>query len=194
MRREFHQGRENPRPGDNFKGALTYYLHDKKTLETAERVSFVEMGNLVTTDPYEAWREMMVTAEAADQLKSRAGLKPGGRKNTQPVYCFSINWHPDDRPSIDHQRQTALDCLRFMELTDHQYVIVRPRRYGHPNVHITVNMIHPETGRSLQPLQGPIQARQMVRHLRSHHGRHPFARAQGEIRGARSGDWNRRSG
>ena len=97
----FTKGAKTRGRGTSFKGALTYYLHDKKTLETAERVSFVEMGNPVTTDPDEAWREMMVTAEAADQLKFRAGVKPGGRKNTQPVYCFSINWHPDDRPSID---------------------------------------------------------------------------------------------
>ena len=134
--------------GTSFKGALTYYLHDKDTLDTAERVSFVEMGNLVTKDPREAWREMMVTAEAAPQLKARAGVKTSGRKNTQPVYCFSINWHPDDHPSVDHMRETALDCLRFMELTEYQYVIVGHNDTAHPNVHITVNMIHPETGRS----------------------------------------------
>ena len=71
----FNKGAKTRGRGTSFKGALTYYLHDKNTLETAERVSFVDMRNLVTNDPYEAWREMMVTAEAADQLKSRAGVK-----------------------------------------------------------------------------------------------------------------------
>src|SRR5258707_3153176 len=33
------------------KGALTYYLHDKDTLDTAHRVGFVEMLNLCTDDP-----------------------------------------------------------------------------------------------------------------------------------------------
>lgn len=144
----FTKGAKTRGRGTSFKGALTYYLHDKDTLDTAERVSFVEMGNLVTDDPHEAWREMMVTAEAADQLKARAGIKSSGRKNKQPVYCFSINWHPDDRRSIEHMRATALDCLRFMGLTEHQYVVVGHNDTAHPNVHITVNMIHPETGRS----------------------------------------------
>ena len=57
--------------GKSFKGALDYYLHDKGTMETAQRVGFVHMLNLVTKDPYQAWREMMVTAESADQLKAR---------------------------------------------------------------------------------------------------------------------------
>ena len=144
----FTKGAKTRGRGTSFKGALTYYLHDKGTTETSHRVSFVEMGNLVTKDPRQAWREMMATAEAAGQLKALAGVKAGGQKNKQPVYCFSINWHPDDRPSVEHQRQTALDCLRFMELTEHQYVIVGHTDTGHPNVHITVNMIHPETGRS----------------------------------------------
>ena len=72
----FTKGAKTRGRGTSFKGALTYYLHDKGTTETAERVSFVEMGNLVTKDPCQAWREMMVTAEAADQLKAAAGLKP----------------------------------------------------------------------------------------------------------------------
>jgi hypothetical protein len=144
----FNKGAKTRGRGTSFKGALTYYLHDKDTPDTAERVSFVEMGNIVTDDPYEAWREMMVTAEAADQLKARAGVKASGQKNRQPVYCFSINWHPEDHPSVDHQRETALDCLRFMGLMDHQYVIVGHADTDHANVHITINMIHPDTGRS----------------------------------------------
>jgi hypothetical protein len=144
----FNKGAKTRGRGTSFKGALTYYLHDKGTLDTSERVSFVEMGNLVTDDPYQAWREMMVTAEAANQLKARAGIKTSGQKNKQPVYCFSINWHPDDHPSVEHMRETALDCLRFMKLTEYQYVIVGHDDTDHPNVHITVNMVHPETGRS----------------------------------------------
>ncbi len=45
-------------------------------------------------------------------------------------------------------RQTALDCLRFMELTEHQSVIVGHQDTDHPHAHVTVNMIHPDTGES----------------------------------------------
>jgi len=144
----FNKGAKTRGRGTSFKGALTYYLHDKNTLETSERVSFVYMQNLVTNDPEEAWREMMVTAEAADQLKALAGVRASGQKNTQPVYCFSLNWHPDDHPSIAHMEESVLDCIRFMELSEYQVVAVGHDDTDHPNVHITVNMIHPETGRS----------------------------------------------
>jgi hypothetical protein len=124
------------------------YLHDKDTLETRQRVGFVHLRNLVTDDPADTWREMMVTAESAGRLKAEAGIKPGGKKNEQPVYVFSIEWHPDDRPTRQHMLMTAVDVLRFMKMEEHQAVIVEHTDTRHPHVHITVNMIHPETERS----------------------------------------------
>ena len=107
------------------------------------------MLNLFTDDPHTAWREMMVTAEAGDDLKRRAGLSLAGRKNDKPVYCFSLEWHPDDRPTADHMRQSALEVLKMLDMQDHQAVIVQHTDTAHPHVHILVNMIHPETGRSV---------------------------------------------
>ena len=69
----FNKGAKTKGRGTSFKGALTYYLHDKDTLETAHRVGFVEMLNLFTDDPHTAWREMMVTCDAAPELKRRGG-------------------------------------------------------------------------------------------------------------------------
>ena len=144
----FNKGAKTKGRGTSFKGALTYYLHDKDTLETAHRVGFVEILNMFTDDPYETWREMMVTAEAGDALKKRAGLSLAGRKNEKPVYCFSLEWHPDDRPTADHMRQSAHDVLTMLNMQDHQAVIVQHTDTAHPHVHILVNMIHPVTGRS----------------------------------------------
>jgi hypothetical protein len=145
----FNKGAKTKGRGTSFKGALTYYLHDKDTLETAHRVGFVEILNMFTDDPHETWREMMVTAEAGDALKKRAGLSLAGRKNEKPVYCFSLEWHPDDRPTADHMRQSAHDVLTMLNMQDHQAVIVQHTDTAHPHVHILVNMIHPVTGRSV---------------------------------------------
>lgn len=135
--------------GTSFKGALDYYLHDKGTKQTAERVGFVHTLNIVTKGPYQAWREMMVTAESADQLKVESGRRPSPKKNTQPVYCFSLNWHPDDHPAKAHMLETALDAIKLLGAEDRQVVIVEHTDEPHPHVHITINMIHPETGMSL---------------------------------------------
>jgi hypothetical protein len=135
--------------GTSFKGALDYYLHDKDTMETAERVGFVHMLNLVTDDPYDAWREMMLTAESADRLKRESGHAPAKKKNEQPVYCFSIEWHPDDHPTKKHMLETALDVVGLLKMEEHQIVIVEHLDEPHPHLHFTVNMMHPETGMSL---------------------------------------------
>ena len=135
--------------GKSFRGALDYYLHDKGTMETAQRVGFVHMLNLVTKDPYQAWREMMVTAESADSLKLESGRRPSPKKNEQPVYCFSLNWHPDDHPAKQHMLEIALEAVKILKAEERQVVIVEHLDEPHPHVHITINMIHPETGMSL---------------------------------------------
>ena len=145
----FNKGDKTKGRGTSFKGALLYYLRDKDQADTAERVGFVEMLNLFTDDPHTAWREMMATAEAGDDLKRAAGLSLAGRKNDKPVYCFSLEWHPDDRPTADHMRQSALEVLKMLNMEDHQAVIVQHTDTAHPHVHVLVNMIHPETGRSV---------------------------------------------
>lgn len=177
----FNKGDKTHGRGTSFKGALTYYLHDKSTTQTAERVGFTHMVNLVTDDPYDAWREMMVTAESSDQLKRNAGISLSGAKNEQPVYCFSIEWHPDDHPTKEHMLETALDVLKFMKMHEHQAVIVEHTDTPHPHVHITVNMIHPENGPERQPVEGRVQARQMVRQLRTEDGRDPLAGAPRQV-------------
>ena len=73
----WNKGAKTKGRGTSFKGALLYYLHDKERATTAERVGFVELINLATDDPHGAWREMMATAEAADELKRRAGVRQG---------------------------------------------------------------------------------------------------------------------
>ena len=142
----FNKGAKTKGRGTSFKGALTYYLHDKDTLETAHRVGFVEMVNLFTDDPHETWREMMVTAEAAPELKRRGGSSPGGNKLKKPVYAISIEWHPDDKPSKKHMRETAHEVLKLLGLQDHQAVIVQHTDQPHAHIHICVNLVHPETG------------------------------------------------
>lgn len=143
----FAKGKRTKGRGTSFRGALLYYLHDKGAT-TSKRVGFVEMVNLFGTDPHLAWREMMATVNAAAELKARAGLKASGRKNTQPVYCFALAWHPLQTPDRDHMVATAKDALRVLGIEAHQAVIVQHVDEPHPHVHIMVNMIHPETGRS----------------------------------------------
>jgi hypothetical protein len=70
--------------GRSFKGAALYYLHDKRQIGeavrlTTGRVAWAETVNLPTRDPERAWKIMAHTALAQAHLKAAAGIKATGR-------------------------------------------------------------------------------------------------------------------
>ncbi len=142
------KGRKTRGRGTSFKGALDYALHDKRAA-TKDRIGFVELVNLATDNPDRAWSEMMALCEAADDLKRRAGVKATGRKLEQPVYAFTLNWHEEDRPDADHMREVAFEALRALGMERQQVVIIEHTDRPHRHVHIIVNLIDPETGRTV---------------------------------------------
>jgi Relaxase/Mobilisation nuclease domain len=141
------KGRKTRGRGTSFKGALVYALHDKDAA-TKDRVGFVELRNLATDNPDRAWSEMMALCEAADDLKRRAGGKATGRKLTQPVYAFTLNWHEDDRPDAAHMKDTALDALKALGMDGLQAVIIEHTDRPHRHVHVIVNLVDPDTGKA----------------------------------------------
>ncbi len=144
--------------GRSFKGAAAYYLHDKaadpetpKHLKptTDDRVAFIATRNLVFDDPRQATAEMIRTAYAQNELKRANGISLAGRKCTEPVKTLSLSWHPDEKPSPDQMIETADRYLRHMGWHEHQALIIGHDDTAHPHVHISVNRVHPETGRVL---------------------------------------------
>jgi hypothetical protein len=139
--------------GRSFKGAFAYYAHDKRREGeaerlTSERVAWTHTINLATDDPERAWRIMAHTAMRQDELKAAAGGKKTGRKLTQPVYAYSLAWHPEQRPTKDHMLSTALDSLKAQELEGYQAVILCHSDEPQQHVHVIVNRVHPETGKA----------------------------------------------
>lgn len=146
------------RNGRSFRGAALYYLHDKaadKDLPreqkptSDDRVAFIDTRNLVHDDPEAAIDEMWATADAQAHLKREAGLKPGGRKCTEPVKTLSLSWHPSERPGADEMIAAADRFLERMGWQEHQAVYIGHSDTAHPHIHIILNRVHPETGRVL---------------------------------------------
>ena len=107
----FNKGAKTKGRGTSFKGALTYYLHDKDTLETAHRVGFVEMLNLFTDDPHDAWREMMVTADAAPRAETpRRPLTWRKQERTSPSMPSRSNGTRTTGPPKTHARRPRMTC------------------------------------------------------------------------------------
>ena len=144
--------------GGSFRGAGLYYLHDKAAdravdralkPKTDERVWFTDTRNCVETDPERALNEMWQTAEDQNVLKREAGVRTSGRACENPVKTISLSWHPDHRVTPEHMIQTADAFLKHMGWHDHQAVYVAHRDTKHPHIHIILNRVHPETGRTL---------------------------------------------
>lgn len=144
--------------GGSFRGAGLYYLHDKaadKTLDkhlkpdSDERVWFTDTRNCLNTDPERALDEMWRTAEDQAYLKMQAGVKRGGRPCEDPVKTLSMSWHKDDAPTPEHMVECADAFLKHMGWDSHQAVYVGHNDTGHRHVHIILNRINPENGRTL---------------------------------------------
>lgn len=149
--------------GHSFKGAMAYYLTDKRQEgqsqhpNTAERVDWTETRNLMTDGPHTATRIMIATAEQADELKKAAGVKNTGRKATGgPVFSFSLAWHPSEAGQIDRAEmvKAADHAIKTLGLDHLQAVIIAHRDTAHPHVHVVVNRVDPNTGKT-QPIRKP---------------------------------------
>ena len=144
--------------GRSFRGAGAYHLHDKPTASdprprTALRVAFTATRNLANEDPRAALDEMWRTAEDAAHLKASSGAARQGRKNDTPVKTISLAWAPGQNPSREDMIAAADGFLHAMGWHGHQAVYAAHNDTAHPHLHIILNRVHPETGRTLNDWQ-----------------------------------------
>ena len=91
------------------------------------------------------WR----TAEDQAYLKMQAGVKRGGRVCEDPVKTLSLSWHKDDPPSPEHMIESADAFLKHMGWDGHQAVLVGHNDTEHRHIHIILNRVNPENGRTI---------------------------------------------
>lgn len=141
--------------GKSFKGAMAYYLHDKRTHwtdrhpTTSLRVAWVEVRNIFTDKPDIATRIMIATAQLATVLKRRAGVKLSGRKSVDCVYSYSLSWHPRDASFLTRETmvRAADESLLVLGASHLQAMIVCHTDEPHPHLHVIVNRVDPENGK-----------------------------------------------
>lgn len=144
--------------GKSFRGAARYYFHDKPTEgdkkpRTSERVAWTATRNTCNIDPELAIDEMWKTAFDRDYLKMVSGELLTGRKMTNPVKTVSLSWAPHQEPTREQMQEAADDFLRHMGWQEHEAVYVAHDDTPHAHVHIILNRVHPENGRTLNDWQ-----------------------------------------
>ena len=156
-------------PGASFKGAMNYFLHDKKEpgetqhRTSSDRVEWTSMRNLATDRTDVATAIMISTAKDANRLKQQAGVKATGRKAKAPVKTFALSWHPDEAASLDRaeMERAANQALKTIGMERHQAIIICHNDTRHPHVHVVVNRVNPENGKLATC--GPNQTRALDR-------------------------------
>ena len=137
--------------GTSFKGAASYYLHDKRKpgepgCFTSVRISWIVTTNLPTDNPERGWKIMAHTALAAQELKAAIGAKTTGRKLTKPVFAYSLSWHPGQNPTKEEMLEAARASLKVLGLQENEALIICHNDEPHAHIHILANRVHPETG------------------------------------------------
>ena len=117
--------------GSDFGGVLRYVLDEEKGVEIIhqQELLFGPDERALFLD------EMRLCAEQ-------------NMRCTKPVYHLSLSWAPEDRPTTEQVAATARRFLRDLGLQEHQAVVVRHRDTAHAHVHIVVNRVHPDTGKT----------------------------------------------
>ncbi|MEJ2118979.1 MAG: relaxase/mobilization nuclease domain-containing protein, partial [Alphaproteobacteria bacterium] len=165
--------------GGSFTGAGKYYLHDKaadKTLDshlkpkTDERVWFADTRNCFAQEPERAFLEMWRVAEDQQWLKRQVGGRTCGRVCENPVKTLSLSWHKEDAPTPEHMIEAADAYLKHMGWDAHQAVFIGHNDTEHRHIHIVLNRVHPENGRTIDDYREKVRSQSWALEYEREHG------------------------
>lgn len=128
--------------------------------------------NLATADEKWAWHEMTDTYWAQNALKQASGADVRGRKNNKPVLHYSLSWAPTDKPTTEQMKQAAIASLKALGLSEHEALIAAHSDKEHPHLHIIVNTVHPQTGRTADLKFSKLALSRWAQEYEQEHGLH----------------------
>ncbi|MEL6826632.1 MAG: relaxase/mobilization nuclease domain-containing protein [Pseudomonadota bacterium] len=141
--------------GTSFKGLIAQYLlHDKDTMDTADRVLWTETRNLASDDPDVAWRLMAATHMDAKRLQAEhctangKDFHKGGQSFKNGLFHYSLAWsgEQEGNPGRDEMMRAANQSLRALGADHLQAMIIAHDAETNPHVHIVVGRTNPDTG------------------------------------------------
>jgi hypothetical protein len=123
--------------GKSFRALIAYVLRNKDGIDQ-DPVAWTASRNLPTDDPKLAVSFMNATALRTPSVP-------------EPAYHIAFSFAPEDPVDRTMAERVADHLLARLGLSEHEAVLVAHRDRPHAHVHIVVNRIHPETGRTWRP-------------------------------------------
>lgn len=131
-----------PKTGRSFIGAWNYYAHDKRTEQEKKQGAAKTSRERVAWTHTENMAGMEASKAAVYLMRETAKLN---KRCQQPVYAFSLAWHPEEAPSQAQMIEAGNAALKVLGMDGHQALFFAHHDTDHPHVHIMVNRVHPET-------------------------------------------------
>jgi hypothetical protein len=103
-------------------------------------------------------------------LKLQAGVGRGGRVCEDAVKTIVMSWHKEDAPSPEHMIESADKYLQHMGWEGHQAVYAGHNDTEHAHVHIILNRVNPDTGRTLDDYREQKRAQVWALQYEREHG------------------------
>ena len=122
-------------PTNDFLALADYLIHGRERPTHPDRVAWVRTHNLPTTDPMAAARLMAATAELSKRCKAAA-------------YHVMIAWAPEELPTPQVMQEIAARTLELAGLAEHQALVMGHGDKPHRHLHMLINRVHPETGKT----------------------------------------------
>ena len=135
-----------------FKGARLYSLRKKPAQDEftgQAAVAWTYSLNCVHDAPEWVLKEMRYTHLSQPWLKMASRKRVDGRPSEKPLMTVGLAWRPDQRPDKAHMIEAAQEFLDHMGWQDHQVLIMAPEGTERARMHLVINKVHPETGRTL---------------------------------------------
>lgn len=124
-----------PRAGSGFRGLVSYLMKGRKDQPDPDRVAWASTRNLLIDDVELAPRLMRAVAQQSTRTK-------------RPVYHLVISWHELENPNDEMMRLVGDTTIADLDLHEHQAVLIAHRDTDHKHLHIVVNRVHPDTGKT----------------------------------------------
>lgn len=173
--------------GQSFKGLHAYCVYGNDRTQSKERCDWMSVRNFGTDDPHQAWKIMVATAAAQNDLKAANGIRRGDAPKDGAVMHVVLAFaegEPTDQRSMEAAADEFLTYIgadpsksrakskgsRKQFADEHQVIMYAHNDTGKTHLHLMINRIHPEHGILLPDKNDQTKAQNWALKYTKRHG------------------------